>query len=148
VRDNARTRTLAWPEDTRIDADLVEALVEAGRLDDAAAALLDLQFRTAANRLPWGIAAGARAEAIVRLAQGEPPAALRALGAAAATIESLPYALERGRCLLAWGASLRAAGRRNAARAALTTAREAIARLPSPPWEARVVAATAELRRG
>jgi hypothetical protein len=46
----------------------------------------------------------ARSEALVRTARGEPEAALAALRAAAATIESLPLPLERGRCLLARGA--------------------------------------------
>jgi hypothetical protein len=147
----ARDATLEHPTGDAwrilVDADLVEALVAARRLDEAQAALDRFRARGADARTPWRIAAEARSEAIVRTARGEPGNALAALRAAAATIESLPLPLERGRCLLAWGVALREAGRLNGARAALTTAREAFAALPSPPWEARAIAELTLLRR-
>jgi len=147
ARDAALERGETEPSRTRVDADLVEALVAAGRLDEAQAALDAFRARAAGARTPWVIAADARCEALVRTARGEPEAAQGALRAAAATIESLPLLLERARCLLAWGVTLRAAGRLNASHAALTTAREAFAALPSPPWEARAVAELARLRK-
>ena len=147
VRDSALERGMREPWHTRVEADLVEALVAAGRLDEAEAALDSLRSRGAIARTPWVIAVDARSEALLRTARGEPEAALGALRAAAATIESLPLLLERSRCLLAWGVALRATGRFNAAPAALTTAREGFAALPSPPWEARAVAEMTRLRR-
>jgi hypothetical protein len=145
ARDTALAAGRTDPSALRLDADLVEALVAAGRQPEAETALADLRRRGAA-RLPWTIAATSRAEALVQVAAGRPDAAVAALRAAAATIESLPFPLERGRCLVAWGIALLRLGRRNAARAALTAAAEAVAPLPCPPFEARVHAELAELR--
>jgi DNA-binding NarL/FixJ family response regulator len=132
------------PNYARIDADLVEALVAAGRLDDAATALASFEERSARSRLPWSVAAAARARAVLLDAAGDPAAALAVLDDAATATATLPLPLDRARAALVRGTILRRLRRVREARAALEEARAGFAALPSPPWEAR---ASAELAR-
>jgi DNA-binding NarL/FixJ family response regulator len=145
VRDMALGLAIREPGYFRVDADLVEAFAAAGRLHDAQAALLDFRARAATAGLPWGRAAGARAEAVLAVARGEPEAAVVALDEAWDVIDALPLALERARCLLVRGTALRRVRRVREAREALTAAVAAFDRLPSPPWSSRAASELARL---
>lgn len=120
-----------WP---RLDADLVEALVTAGRLDDATAALDTFRSRAATARLPWSQVTAARAEALVLAARDKPEAALAVLDATAEASATLPLALDRYRTQMVRGSVLRRLRRIREARAALEEAAAGFAALPSDPW--------------
>jgi DNA-binding CsgD family transcriptional regulator len=133
------------PNYMRIDADLVEALVAAGRHDEATGALASFEERSARSRLPWSVVAAARARAALLDATGDPTGALAVLDDAAEMTATLPLPLERGRIALVQGGILRRLRRVREARGALEEARAAFAALPSPPWEARAAAELARL---
>ncbi len=132
------------PNYTRIDADLVESLVAAGRHREAAEAQAEFEHRSSRSRLPWSVSASARSRAVLLDAAGDPAAALASLDGTAEATATLPLPLDRGRAALVRGAALRRLRRVREARAALEEARATFAALPSPLWEAR---ATAELAR-
>ena len=133
------------PNYMRIDADLVEALVAAGRNGEATEALASFEERSARSRLPWSVVAAARARAALLDATGDPTGALAVLDDAADATATLPLPLDRGRTALVRGAVLRRLRRVREARAALEEARATFAALPSPAWEARAVAELARL---
>lgn len=128
------------PNYMRIDADLVESLVAAGRYGEATGALASFEERSARSRLPWSVVAAARARAVLLDGAGDPTAALAVLDDAAEATATLPLPLDRGRTALVRGTVLRHLRRVREARAALEEARATFAALPSPSWEARAVA--------
>ena len=132
------------PNWARIDADLVEALVGAGRLAEAEEALVEFGARSTTAGLPWSVVAHARAGAVLRLARDDAAGALAALDEVAAQSAALPLPVERARVDLVRGSALRRLRRIREARAALGRAVEVFAAAPTPPWEAR---ARAELAR-
>ena len=133
------------PNWARVDADLVEALAGAGRLDEAETALAEFGARAATACLPWSQVAHARAAAVVRAVRDDLDGALAALDAVTELAATLPLALERARFDLVRGTVLRRLRRVREARAALETARATFAGCPSPPWEARAAAELARL---
>jgi DNA-binding NarL/FixJ family response regulator len=132
------------PNWARLDADLVEALVGAGRLPEAEAALDAFGARAATARLPWSVIAHARATAVLRLARDDAAGALAALDAVAGTAAGLELAVEKARFDHVRGSALRRLRRVREARASLEQAAAVFAAAPTPPWEAR---ASAELAR-
>lgn len=143
--DAALALGIREPNWARIDADLVEALVGAGRYAEAETALADFGARTATARLPWAVVAHARATALLRAALEDLDGALAALEEVAELAAALPLALERARFDLVRGSVLRRLRRVREARAALESARATFAACPSPPWEARAVAELARV---
>ena len=133
------------PSWVRVDADLVEALVGAGRLEEADAALAEFGARAATAGLPWAHVAHARASAVARAAKDDLDGSLAALELVAGRAAALPLAVERGRFDLVRGTALRRLRRLREARAALESARATFAACPSPPWESRAVAELARL---
>jgi DNA-binding CsgD family transcriptional regulator len=118
----------------RMHGDLVEALVGAGRIEPARAALQSFLDRAELTGHPWSVAVSARSAGFVALADGRLDDAVdhfeRCL--AAPLVEQYPF--ERARALVGLGASLRRANRRRDARAALEAAVHAFVDMGSEPW--------------
>ncbi|MBA2742465.1 MAG: hypothetical protein H0U46_10690, partial [Actinobacteria bacterium] len=102
--------------------DAIEALVDAGRLQEAAQALGS--YEAAAERLERtrGVAAARRCRGLLHVAQGELEAAVHELEAAVELTSEAETPFERARSLMALGAALRRSKRRRDARARLEEA--------------------------
>ncbi|HEY3477345.1 MAG TPA: LuxR C-terminal-related transcriptional regulator, partial [Streptomyces sp.] len=125
-------------------ADYAEALVAAGRLDDAAALIAEI--RTRAENLDRGVVKLGldRAEALLIAKQGDPAAALDLLEETIRTAGDRVYPLDLARCELTRGRVARQARRRSVARTAFLDAIEQFEAYGAPAW--REVAET-ELAR-
>ena len=128
----------------RLDADAVEALVAADRLDRAEAVLAGFERQSNAVGRPWGIASATRGRALLEAARGNLDAALERANEAVRLSESLGQPIELGRAQLVAGTIARRAGRRSEARAHLGSAVETFERLGARLWRAQ---AEAELGR-
>jgi DNA-binding CsgD family transcriptional regulator len=119
-------------------SDLVDALIAAGRLDEASA--INSDWEQLGRRLdrPRLLATGARASGLLAAARGDLTTALAILERALAHHDRLPVPHERARTLLAYGSTLRRAGRRRAARSALDQASAIFASIGQPLWAQRV----------
>lgn len=115
--------------------DLVEALADLGRLDEARA--VTDRLRELAERLdhPWGRATARRCAGLMQLAAGDGgnDAANALLGAAGA-YEALGLHFDRARSLLSLGRAQRRQRKWGASRTALEQAADAFDRLGSPGW--------------
>jgi DNA-binding CsgD family transcriptional regulator len=118
----------------RSESDEVDALVAAGRLEDADAVCA----RLAAFDDPWQRAIGARGRAILAAARGDLTASLAQFENAVTAHEQLPMPLEEARTLLAYGTTLRRAKQKRAARARLEEALAIFKSLGAPAWISRV----------
>jgi len=125
-------------------ADYIEALVAAGRLEDAAAQLTAIRERAVELDRPVVLIGLNRAEALLIAKQGEPGKALEVLEHTVASAGDQVYPLDLARCELARGRIARQARRRSVARTAFLDAIEQFERCGSPAW--REVAET-ELAR-
>jgi len=125
-------------------ADYAEALVAAGRLDDAAALITEI--RTRAENLDRAVVRVglARSEALLIAKQGDPAAALDLLEKTVSTAGDRVYPLDLARCELTRGRVARQARRRSVARTAFLDAIEQFESYGAPAW--REVAET-ELAR-
>lgn len=124
-------------------ANLIEAYVRAGRLDDARRELTELSRQAHASGLPFALAAAARSRGIV---EGEEEHFLEAL----ALLEREPNPLERGRTLLCYGELLRREKRRADARARLRAALADFEEVGAAAWAERArseLSATGERAR-
>jgi DNA-binding CsgD family transcriptional regulator len=128
--------------------DLIEAWAATGDLDRAASRLAWLQ--DAARRLdhPWARITGGRAEAVLRLAQRDPPAAVRAVAAVIPEARELGLPFELGRCLLVLGTAQRKARQRRDAAASLDEAIATFRGLGAARWQALAAAQRARLTPG
>jgi DNA-binding CsgD family transcriptional regulator len=124
--------------------DLVEALVELERFQEAEALTTQLAERGTALERNWALAVAGRCRGLLAAATGDLDAALAALEEAAVRHESVPVPFDRARTLLALGVVRRRARRRKAAREALEQACHELERLGATPWLER---ARAELAR-
>lgn len=143
----AESGEAAMPFDPAIipwHADYAEALVAAGRLDDAAALIADIRER--ADTLDRGVVliGLARSEALLIAKQGDPAAALELLEKTISTAGDHIYPLDLARCELTRGRVARQARRRSVARSAFLDAIEQFEAYGAPAW--REVAET-ELAR-
>jgi DNA-binding NarL/FixJ family response regulator len=134
------------PTPIQLHPDLIEALLEAGDLDEASAAAADFEQRSSRVGHAWALAASHRCRGLVLAAQGDQNAALRSLQAAVSASAAIAgeRPLEHARALLALGTTLRRAKKRRDARTALRAALETFERCGASPWAGR---ATAELAR-
>ncbi|TCN44038.1 regulatory LuxR family protein [Kribbella orskensis] len=125
-------------------ADYAEALVAAGRLDDAAALIAEIRER--AETLDRGVirVGLARSEALLIAKQGDPAAALELLEKTINSAGDRVYPLDIARCELTRGRVARQARRRSVARTAFLDAIEQFEAFGAPAW--REVAET-ELAR-
>ena len=128
--------------------DLIEAWAAAGDLDRAAGRLAWLQ--DAARRLdhPWARITSGRAEAVLRLAQRDPPAAVRAVAAVIPEARERRLPFELGRCLLVLGTAQRKARQRRDAAATLDEAIATFGGLGAARWQALAAAQRARLTPG
>jgi DNA-binding CsgD family transcriptional regulator len=120
--------------------DLVEALVELERIEEARAVIARLRELAEAQSHPWGLAAVARCEAVVALAGEYSGAAVEALSEAAGRFAELGLGFDRARSLLSLGALLRRHRKWGAARDALDDAAAGFAALGCDGWVRRVEA--------
>ncbi len=145
TQDAALALGIREPNWARVDADLVEALAGAGRLEEAETALADFGERAATAGLPWALVAHARARAVLCAARDDLEGAIAGIDGVADRSARLPLAVERARVDLVRGGVLRRLRRVREARASLESARATFAACPSPPWEARTQAELARL---
>ena len=110
-----------------------QALVDVGRLDEAAAFIRDAEALAAARRYPLLAARLAHARAQLAIAHHTPEAAIEPLERARETLQALEMPYERALIALAHGQLLRREGRRRAASALLLEARETFASLSALP---------------
>jgi DNA-binding CsgD family transcriptional regulator len=125
-------------------SDLIEALVAAGDLDEAAEVVARLEAEATASGGRWSLAAAARCQALVFAARGQLDAALAAAERSLDLFEGLPMPFERARTVFVLGQIRRRRREKGLARQALTGALAAFDELATPVWAAR---ARAELAR-
>jgi DNA-binding CsgD family transcriptional regulator len=119
-------------------ADLVEALVTLGRLDEADAVAGSAEQIAARSRWPFSDLEAARCRGMVLLAQGATDDAVDLLEAAEPAWPDIARPFEVARAYLLLGAARRRAGTRARAREALNRAELIFTSLGSRPWLARV----------
>jgi DNA-binding NarL/FixJ family response regulator len=123
--------------------DAIEARIGAGDLGvDTLIDELERRGRSLDN--PWACATALRCRGFLLAARGDLEAAIEAHEAALDEHERSPQPVERGRTLLALGATLRRAKRRREARDRLTAALDLFDALGAPLWSEK---AAAELAR-
>jgi DNA-binding CsgD family transcriptional regulator len=133
----ARRETADEPGATPGLAEGLEALVEAGRLDEAELQLAG--FVKNARRLDRASAlgAGARSRGLIAARRGDGSAAIKAFEEALVALDRVPMPLERARTLLALGAALRRGKRKREAREALNEAAGEFDRIGARIWAER-----------
>jgi DNA-binding CsgD family transcriptional regulator len=114
--------------------ELVEALVELDRIEDARTVTGQLAQLAKRHKHPWAIAGAKRSRALLRAGSDQSAAMLRA---AADNFEQLGLRFDAARSLLALGRAQRRAKQWRAARDALASAAGAFERLGSPGWAER-----------
>jgi DNA-binding CsgD family transcriptional regulator len=124
---------LAHPNVVRYEADLVEALLAAGREQDALEAADLLERRAERVSSSWGLAMATRCRGLLAEAHDFDDV----FRAALVLHESVPSAFERARTELCYGERLRRARRRTEAREHLTRAFAVFERLSAVPWATR-----------
>jgi DNA-binding CsgD family transcriptional regulator len=111
----------------------LEALIVAGRLDEAEGLLDRFEREAAAIDSPWARGIAHRLAALLASARGELDRALAAIHAA----ETASWPFEHGRTFLAAGRILRRMKRKAAARRSLEQAAAIFDVLPAPLWAER-----------
>jgi DNA-binding CsgD family transcriptional regulator len=124
--------------------DQIEAAVELGDTDRAARLFTALDRRLAVAPRPWLVAIAARTEAVLRLAEGDQPAAEAAIDRSVAACLRLGMPFELARTLLVQGRLRRAGKQKRTARESLVQSRQIFDQLDAPLWSRR---AEAELLR-
>jgi DNA-binding CsgD family transcriptional regulator len=139
-----RREAIVEPGATRLAVDLVEALIELGRREEALE-LLDW-YEGNARRLgrASALANSSRCRGLLAAQAGDADTALAAYADALASHDRADIPLDRGRTLLALGAAQRRANRRRDARATLTDAAGLFDGIGAALWAER---ARAELQR-
>ncbi len=111
-----------------------DALITAGRLDEAAALLTPHEEMAASRNRGSMVARLARVRGRLAAAQGDISAAEAAFQRGLAEIEQLPMPFERALLELAYGQVLRRAGQRRAAASQLQAARDRLSTLNARPY--------------
>jgi DNA-binding CsgD family transcriptional regulator len=125
--------------------DLVEALSELGRFEDAAAVARRLGELAVQQDHPWASATVKRCAGVLELATGgDVEAGVASLAEAAADLEALGSLFDAARCLLALGRAQRRLKQWRGARESLERAAVSFAALGADGWAAR---ARSELER-
>ncbi len=122
------------PGATHWVGDLVEALVELERFEEAGALTTQLAERGEALGRDWAVAVAGRCRGLRAAAEGDLEGALAALEEAAVRHEAVPVPFDRARTLLVLGVVRRRARRRKAAREALEQACDELERLGAQRW--------------
>ena len=142
----ARLASSGWREPSIFGElpNAIEALVELGDLEEARRLVADLQERVSRIESPWGEASAGRCEGLILTAERDFEAAIAAHERALVVHERLPQPFDLARTSLAYGAVLRRARKRRAARAALEQALAILDELGAALWAEK---ARAELGR-
>lgn len=122
----------------------LDALIELGELDQAAALAADLQDRGRELDHPFALATAARGHGMILAARGDLTGAQAALERSLTEQDRLGWPFERARTLLALGVLLRRGKHKRAARDALDQALAIFDQLGARTWSART---TTELAR-
>ena len=148
IADMLQNRGIGEPGCYPFTPDLIEAWAATGHLDRAVGRLAWLQ--DAAQRLdhPWARITAGRAEAVVRLAQRNPAAGVKAVAAVIPEARERGLPFELGRCLLVLGIAQRKARQRRNAAASFDEASATFARLGAQRWHALAAAQRARLNAG
>jgi len=148
IADMLQTGGIGEPGCYPFTPDLIEAWAATGQLHRAAGRLAWLQ--EAARRLdhPWARITAGRAEAVLRLAERRPAAAVCAAGAVVPEARARRLPFELGRCLLALGTAQRKARQRKNAATTLEEAAATFRGLSAPRWQALAEAQRARLAPG
>ncbi|HET7520264.1 MAG TPA: AAA family ATPase, partial [Candidatus Limnocylindria bacterium] len=117
--------------------DAIEALIELGRLDEAAPLVDELERRGSLLHRPTLAAASLRCRALLESARGDASRADALLADALAIHADLGLRFEHARTLLILGEIRRRGKQKRAAREALESARDAFTALGAPLWAAR-----------
>jgi DNA-binding CsgD family transcriptional regulator len=117
-----------------VAGDLVEALAESGRFEEANEVIGRLDRLACEQRHPWGLATLKRSLAAVALADGYEDRAAAQLSGAADDYRGLGIGFESARALLFLGRVQRRSKKQAAARDSLEQARSAFERLGCPGW--------------
>jgi DNA-binding CsgD family transcriptional regulator len=125
-------------------AEYAEALLQLGRIDDAARLVADWETAAARVSREWVLAQAVRCRGLIAAARGNLPAALDLLERAADRHEAVGDPFGRERALLALGVVRRRARQKRNARAALEAALAGFEALGAASW---VTVARAELAR-
>ena len=144
LRRDSQAASLVEPGENRYVADLLDALVELGRLEEATAVASELQLLGEALDRPSALGTSARGRALVAAAGGDLDAASEELDRAVEHHERAALPFQLARTLLACGSVQRRSNRRRAARETLARAQAAFDSLGAELWSAR---ARAELDR-
>jgi len=128
------------PAVRRWQGDLVEALVAAGHVEEAAAVVAETRVPAVRLGRRGVLAVLDRCAALVSAGRGDPELAGAQLGRALEGLAGLPYPLEEARTRLALGRVRVRLGDGGAARAAFTEAARLFARCGADPWLALVTA--------
>jgi DNA-binding NarL/FixJ family response regulator len=134
VWKHTESEGIAEPGAFPVAPDLVHALIELGRTDEAAAIASTLRALAEAQDHPWGLATATRCEAIVELASHHSDSAAEALTMAADAYGELGLAFDRARTLLALGSAERRNRKWGAARGSLESAANEFERLGCIGW--------------
>jgi DNA-binding CsgD family transcriptional regulator len=126
-----------WP-------DAIEAFISSGELGEAEPVLEWLEERGRTLDRPWALATAGRCRGLLSAAEGDLEGALAAFESALVQHERVPIPFERGRTLLAYGATQRRAKQKSLARATLSEARVVFDELGARLWTEQ---ARAELAR-
>jgi DNA-binding CsgD family transcriptional regulator len=128
------------PTSFRHAGDLIEALVELGRVGEAEARARSLDTEAHRGEFRWGIVAVARGSAAVLAAQGRLDAAIERAEASVECARVLGMPFEVGRSLLVLAGVQRRRRAKAAAAVALNEAAEVFERLGARQWVGRAVA--------
>jgi DNA-binding NarL/FixJ family response regulator len=142
-----RAKREAGIRDPRLCAhasELIEALIGAGRLDEASDVLARFEDEASSSKSQWSLAASARCRALVLSASGRPDDALDAAQRSLSLFVGLPMPFERARTLFVIGQIRRRRREKRLARQALTEALATFVDLGTAVWAHR---ARAELAR-
>jgi DNA-binding CsgD family transcriptional regulator len=125
-------------------ADLVEALLAAGDLEEAHEMLVEFEEQAERSGGQWSLAASARCRGLLYAASGQLEEAMESVEASRRNLESLAMPFEQARTLLVKGQIHRRRREKKAAHIALGQAAESFDQLQTPVWAER---ARAEQRR-
>jgi DNA-binding CsgD family transcriptional regulator len=120
-----------------VGPDLIEALAQADRLDEADRVLAELRDAASSQHHPWATAGAARAAAAVHSARGGDAAAVSELELAIALYADLRLPFDEARSLLSLGTARRRLRQLRQARAVLLDAAARLDELGCPPLAAR-----------
>jgi DNA-binding NarL/FixJ family response regulator len=117
-----------------VAGDLVEALAETGRPEQANEVIARLGELALKQQHPWGLATWKRSQAVVKLVDSHDQPAAAELAQAATAYHTLGLDFDSARALLFLGRVERRSKKRAAARRSLEQARSAFERLGCPGW--------------